>query len=549
MAKKKAGLGKTQKKRLQRKGRRRGWARDCSGSDDPSDEEFVVGLDEDCESSCDSYSSDASREASEAASCSEGEEDEEEEEEIDWEDDSEEEEEEDGEGGRPRRKRRRKSRAKRRRNSIVSVDFEGDLGPPMPRKARAAPRLVPEVLPEEEDDYDDDKDEDFAPDEDEEEEEEPAKSPQRKISKNRRRKVPIRRRNATRVSISDDEDCCFEKKGRNRGRKRRMIRSDSSESDSSGDSREILIEKIPDLNQRPTLVGNHAENKGKGKNLDKLALQICGICLSEERREIVRGVLDCCAHFFCFACIMEWSKVESRCPVCKRRFKTVTKSGFSLRMTVVRIPIRDQVYQPSEEEIMGFLDPYASVVCIECQQGGDDNLMLLCDICDSPAHTYCVGLGRDVPEGNWYCNSCRYTDPASSTPLSHGPHIDTGSRSNPLPESHHCESSLGSCSSCQLHEQIPSDGILSPPFGLETPSRPSPGVLASTLFGRRSIHQRIRIMLFNQGNRNRRNASVLVPEIDGGGDGEILVNGRDERNRRIIRESGLCSVEPVNRQS
>lgn len=33
--------------------------------------------------------------------------------------------------------------------------------------------------------------------------------------------------------------------------------------------------------------------------------------------------------------------------------------------------------------------------------------MLLCDICDSPAHTYCVGLGREVPEGNWYCDGCR----------------------------------------------------------------------------------------------------------------------------------------------
>ena len=66
-----------------------------------------------------------------------------------------------------------------------------------------------------------------------------------------------------------------------------------------------------------------------------------------------------------------------------------------------------QVYQPSEEEIRGFLDPYANVVCVECQQGGDDNLMLLCDLCDSPSHTYCVGLGREVPEGNWYCNGCR----------------------------------------------------------------------------------------------------------------------------------------------
>ena len=46
-------------------------------------------------------------------------------------------------------------------------------------------------------------------------------------------------------------------------------------------------------------------------------------------------------------------------------------------------------------------------MCIECNQGGEDSLMLLCDICDSSAHTYCVGLGREVPEGNWYCGGCR----------------------------------------------------------------------------------------------------------------------------------------------
>lgn len=66
-----------------------------------------------------------------------------------------------------------------------------------------------------------------------------------------------------------------------------------------------------------------------------------------------------------------------------------------------------QVYQPSEEELRSYIDPYEYVMCSECLQGGDDGLMLLCDLCDSPAHTYCVGLGREVPEGNWYCDGCR----------------------------------------------------------------------------------------------------------------------------------------------
>nr|CAD1828531.1 unnamed protein product [Ananas comosus var. bracteatus] len=132
---------------------------------------------------------------------------------------------------------------------------------------------------------------------------------------------------------------------------------------------------------------------------------------------------------------MEWSKVESRCPLCKRRFVTITKSsksdlGLGIRKPVIRVEKRDQVYQPSEEEMRGMLDPYESVVCIECQQGGDDNLMLLCDICDSPAHTYCVGLGREVPEGNWYCECCRAAGEGSSFSQAPDTVFDRGARNN-----------------------------------------------------------------------------------------------------------------------
>jgi ribosomal protein L37AE/L43A len=65
----------------------------------------------------------------------------------------------------------------------------------------------------------------------------------------------------------------------------------------------------------------------------------------------------------------------------------------------------EQVYQPSEEE----MDPYENTICIECNQSGEDNLMLQCDVCESSAHTFCVGLGREVPEESWSCGECRFT--------------------------------------------------------------------------------------------------------------------------------------------
>lgn len=215
-----------------------------------------------------------------------------------------------------------------------------------------------------------------------------------------------------------------------KGRKKRL-----SGSESSSDSEFVVSDKeLEDLREpeppkaapmlpasiRRISVTRHGEGKGKEKQeLDEAGKPICGICLSEEQRATVQGVLNCCSHYFCFACIMEWSRVESRCPLCKQRFTTITKSskvdlGLGVRKAVIKVEERDQVYQPTEEEIRRWLDPYENVVCIECNQGGDDSLMLLCDICDSSAHTYCVGLGREVPEGNWYCGGCRLGDEGPS---------------------------------------------------------------------------------------------------------------------------------------
>ncbi|KAH6819042.1 hypothetical protein C2S51_002645 [Perilla frutescens var. frutescens] len=184
--------------------------------------------------------------------------------------------------------------------------------------------------------------------------------------------------------------------------------------------------------------GKRPGRKGKQKVVDlniEIGKQVCGICLSEEGKKTVKGVLNCCSHYFCFACIMEWSKVESRCPLCKQRFATISRTartdgGHDLRDAVFPVPERDQVYQPSEEELRGYLDPYENVLCTECMQGGDDALMLLCDLCDSPAHTFCVGLGREVPDGNWYCDGCRPTALASSNAQGLNPTTDQGASNN-----------------------------------------------------------------------------------------------------------------------
>ncbi|KAK4406741.1 hypothetical protein Sango_0680600 [Sesamum angolense] len=269
--------------------------------------------------------------------------------------------------------------------------------------------------------------------------------------------------------------------------------------------------------------------KGKEKTVDvriEVGKRVCGICLSEEGKRTVWGILNCCSHYFCFACIMEWSKVESRCPLCKQRFATITRTsradgGHDLRHAVIPVPERDQVYQPSEEELRGYLDPYENVLCTECHQSGDDALMLLCDLCDSPAHTYCVGLGCEVPEGNWYCDSCRPTILASSNAQPLNPIPDLGANSN---------LSVGSLLTGTVRETFDLNELYVPetPLTQATGHSPSPrssigdvqaaspasGSGAFTLYERRRIQRQIHQLLNNRTRQlGRSNSMAPVPGI------------------------------------
>ncbi|KAL2454075.1 Uncharacterized protein Adt_48423 [Abeliophyllum distichum] len=90
------------------------------------------------------------------------------------------------------------------------------------------------------------------------------------------------------------------------------------------------------------------KGKEKAQNMKiEAGKQVCGICLSEEGKSTVRGTLNCCSHYFCFACIMEWSKVESRCPLCKQRFSSISMTAqadgrHDSRSVVISVPARDQ---------------------------------------------------------------------------------------------------------------------------------------------------------------------------------------------------------------
>ena len=106
-----------------------------------------------------------------------------------------------------------------------------------------------------------------------------------------------------------------------------------------------------------------------------------------------RGAIDSCRHAFCIDCISRWSQIESRCPVCRTRFKFLNNQA---------VPERDQrglVEDPA------FVDWLESVRCVVCAGADNEDRLLLCDGCDQASHTYCVGL-TSVPDDAWYCQQC-----------------------------------------------------------------------------------------------------------------------------------------------
>ena len=54
----------------------------------------------------------------------------------------------------------------------------------------------------------------------------------------------------------------------------------------------------------------------------------------------------------------------------------------------------------------GPADSYTETKCGVCHAGTDEHLLLLCDLCDTALHTYCVGLGYTVSDDDWFCHDC-----------------------------------------------------------------------------------------------------------------------------------------------
>ncbi|OVA00961.1 zinc finger protein [Macleaya cordata] len=150
----------------------------------------------------------------------------------------------------------------------------------------------------------------------------------------------------------------------------------------------------------------------------------CGICMDVV---IDRGLLDCCQHWFCFACIDNWATITSLCPLCQKEFQLIT--CVPVYDTIGSGKVDDDLLSGDDEwciqgknNTLSFPSYYIDENAVICLDGDgckirsglvtteeDPNLdtSIACDSCDLWYHAFCVGFDTEgTSESSWLCPRC-----------------------------------------------------------------------------------------------------------------------------------------------
>jgi PHD-finger/Zinc finger, C3HC4 type (RING finger) len=126
--------------------------------------------------------------------------------------------------------------------------------------------------------------------------------------------------------------------------------------------------------------------------------QQCLICMNVGPENLDRGILDCLHSAFCFKCIIDWSNITNKCPLCKRRFYQITNSN---TRQVINTSEKDQKINDDGQILF-------EIRCTVCGSDLDDDIMLLCDTCDKGFHTTCLGMYGIPDIEHWFCDQCMW---------------------------------------------------------------------------------------------------------------------------------------------
>ncbi|PWY87041.1 hypothetical protein BO94DRAFT_65716 [Aspergillus sclerotioniger CBS 115572] len=145
--------------------------------------------------------------------------------------------------------------------------------------------------------------------------------------------------------------------------------------------------------------------EAEGKSTDSLKAE--GVDGSEDSGQIAQ--LLPCGHILHNNCLRPWVERANSCPICRRSFNVVELSDRPGGPVISSYAVQDrtQVADVDPSMIIEYIDDdFADhQPCPICGDADNEELLLLCDGCDAPSHTYCVGLDS-IPPGSWYCARC-----------------------------------------------------------------------------------------------------------------------------------------------
>ncbi|KAL5719073.1 hypothetical protein ACHQM5_011904 [Ranunculus cassubicifolius] len=150
----------------------------------------------------------------------------------------------------------------------------------------------------------------------------------------------------------------------------------------------------------------------------------CGICMDGI---VDRGVLDCCEHWFCFACIDNWATITNLCPLCQNEFQMIT--CVPVYDTIGSGKVEDESLSRDDDwciqgtnNTVSFPSYYIDENAVICLDGngckirngagtsGDDSVLdtsIACDSCDIWYHAFCVDFDPEsTSESSWLCPRC-----------------------------------------------------------------------------------------------------------------------------------------------
>lgn len=149
---------------------------------------------------------------------------------------------------------------------------------------------------------------------------------------------------------------------------------------------------------QPNAMSDNANTSDSDSSCD--LMEKCPICLHAFREQEI-GTPSVCEHSFCAPCIEEWSSNVQTCPIDRKPFTMIRiRSRYTDGVFVRESNVKAKSCNEKVEEI-------EFTHCEICNRSDREDIMLLCDGCDSGYHMDCLMPPlTEIPEGSWYCDNC-----------------------------------------------------------------------------------------------------------------------------------------------